>query len=58
MDGTIQDWIVGWNKKRPEAITLHKGALIKEPEDALHGLHGIDRSTRFWFSLSCFGGYQ
>jgi hypothetical protein len=30
MDGIIQDWIVGWNKKWPEVITLHKGALTKE----------------------------
>jgi uncharacterized protein YlzI (FlbEa/FlbD family) len=28
MDGIIQDWIVGWNKKRPEVITL-KCALTR-----------------------------
>ena len=32
MDGTIQDWELSWNKKRPEVITLHKGTLTKEPE--------------------------
>ena len=35
-----------------------EGALTKETENALHGHQGVDRPTRFWLSLSCFGGDQ
>jgi hypothetical protein len=48
----------GWNKQRPDAVSLAESVLSKENNNASQGRHDSGRPTRFWDCLGRFGGCQ